>query len=214
MNMWIKTLKDGFLVNCDNAKAIGICPEDTIQGSGTGVVEKRYRVLTFGEKGKEAILGDYINEADAVCSINMIAKAITNNKILFEMPTQEQIDNGDFDNALISAENTENNERELVKYAMDLWNTLESDGYKPVKRVIPGKSKYKMILARLKEYSKEEYAEVIESIRKSSYLKQNQDKWFDFDWLMHPNNFEKVYNGKYNSAEDRLDEEQVKWWVE
>lgn len=157
---------------------------------------------------------EYKSDEDCDKVLSLFAKAIADGKPLFVLPTQEQLDNGDFDNDLISAENTENNDRELVKYAMDLWNTLESDGYKPVKRVIPGKSKYKMILARLKEYSKEEYAEVIESVRKSSYLKQYQDKWFDFDWLMHPNNFEKVYNGKYNSTSDRMDDEEKKWWLE
>ena len=166
-------------------------------------------VFNDGKKVKE-----YKSDEDCDKVLSLFAKAIADGKPLFEMPTQEQLDNGDFDNDLISAENKENNERELVKYAMDLWNTLESDGYKPVKRVIPGKSKYKMILARLREYSKEEYAEVIESVRKSSYLKQNQDKWFDFDWLMHPNNFEKVYNGKYNSTSDRMDDEEKKWWLE
>jgi hypothetical protein len=76
-----------------------------------------------------------------------------------------------------------------------------------------GSGRWQMLKARLTEYTKEEWESAIENVRKSDLLRNNQDKWFNFDWFIRPNNFPKVLDGNYNNrAIDGLSDKEREWW--
>lgn len=59
----------------------------------------------------------------------------------------------------------------------------------------------KLIRARIREHSNEEFVEMIDIAMKSDFLKgKNQRNWSaTFDWLILPSNFEKVLSGNYTN---------------
>lgn len=63
--------------------------------------------------------------------------------------------------------------------------------------------RYKMLCARLDKYGLDAVLEAVNNIRHSTFLCGGGDKgWhIDFGWFVRPNNFPKVYEGKYTDAE-------------
>lgn len=69
----------------------------------------------------------------------------------------------------------------------------------PKLRTVTEKRK-KIIKARLKQYSIEQFEEVFILAESSDFLKGTNGKWnANFDWLMNENNFIKVLEGNYNN---------------
>lgn len=97
-----------------------------------------------------------------------------------------------------------------VRQAINAWNTLESFGIAPVKRIQSTSQRYKNMNARIREYGLDVVLEAIESVKKSDFLlgrvigKSGTPFYLSFDWFVLPNNFEKVCNGKYLNREDRV----------
>lgn len=90
--------------------------------------------------------------------------------------------------------------RPSLQQIIDAWNSLQKDtAIKPVSRIAVSSTRYKMLLARLKEYSTDDVLKAIQNIRQSDFLKGNNDKgWIiTFDWFVKPNNFPKVLEGNY-----------------
>lgn len=85
--------------------------------------------------------------------------------------------------------------REIVKK----WNSLEEYGIRPVRRLSPDSIRYGMLNARINEYGFEEVIQAVESIKRSPYLQGagNRGWRIDFEWFVKPNNFCKVWEGKY-----------------
>lgn len=93
--------------------------------------------------------------------------------------------------------------RPSVQPIVDAWNSLQKDtAIKPVSRITVSSTRYKMLSARLKEYSTDDVLKAIDNIRQSDFLKGNNDKgWIiTFDWFVKPNNFPKVLEGNYCNA--------------
>lgn len=61
----------------------------------------------------------------------------------------------------------------------------------------------RLTLARYKEYGLDGIKQMIDNATTSDFLGNPSDKWHgaDFNWLMKPNNFPKVLEGKYNNAD-------------
>lgn len=55
----------------------------------------------------------------------------------------------------------------------------------------------KMVKARIRTYGKDVFAEAILKACTSDFLARQQ--WFSFDWLICPNNFDKVISGNYDN---------------
>jgi len=161
---------------------------------------------------------EYKSDEDCEKVLSLFAKAIADGKSLFEMPTQEQLDSGETNSdPLIKTFNGGSqvqNGSASVKKAIELWNSLEQYGFKPVSRISPSSKRYKSLAARLREYSIEEYEKAIENIKKSELLRKNADGWFNFDWFISLNNFPKVLDGNYNSATDKIGNDEKSWWEE
>lgn len=174
----------------------------------------RCKVYFSGQAGTSVRMA-YNTEEDCEKVISLIADAISSGKPLFEMPTKEQLDKVKDKGVYDEYKTIDDTKMVLdVKLAIQKWNSLEQYGFKPVSRISNSSTRYKSLVARLREYSFEEYEKAIKNIKKSDLLRKNADGWFNFDWFIKPNNFPKVLDGNYNSASDRLGEEKVKWWEE
>ena len=115
-------------------------------------------------------------------------------------------------NNIISNEILSDNEKNLsdeeaikkaskeIENIIEKWNTLEAYGIKTIRIIGPNTERGKMLRARLKQYGPDSFAEVVQQIKESDFLQGKHDgrPWqVDFDWIVHPNNYPKVLEGKY-----------------
>lgn len=87
-----------------------------------------------------------------------------------------------------------------IKPILDAWNSLSKDtAIKPVSKMKSTSQRYKMLNARIKEYSIDDVLRAIENIQHSDFLKGNNNRgWIiTFDWFVKPNNFPKVFDNNY-----------------
>lgn len=89
--------------------------------------------------------------------------------------------------------------RPEIQNILSEWNSLSQYGIKPVLKIQTSSKRYKMLNARLKEYSTDDVLKAIENIRNSEFLKGNNDRgWIiTFDWFVRPDNFPKVFEDNY-----------------
>lgn len=80
---------------------------------------------------------------------------------------------------------------------LSAWNEI---GISPIKKIVPGTNRGKMLSARIREYGVEQVLEAIRKIPESTFLRgQNNNGWtISFDWFVKPNNFCKVLEGNYD----------------
>lgn len=172
------------------------------------------RCIVVNVSESEHFVRQYDDKEDCERALSLFAKSIKTGETFFIMPTQEELKKVKFEEYSNQVQIEPVADKVDAQEAVNLWNSLEQYGFKPVSRISNSSTRYKSLVARLREYSIEEYEKAIENIKKSELLRKNADKWFNFDWFIKPNNFPKVLDGNYNTAEDRIDEEQVKWWEE
>lgn len=82
---------------------------------------------------------------------------------------------------------------ELIKF----WNTVTGGVYGKLIRI--DNNRLTMTLARIREYGKEAFFQAIRNAAASEYLKTVT--WFNYDWMIKPNNFVKVFEDKYGKKE-------------
>ena len=81
---------------------------------------------------------------------------------------------------------------------IDEWNKLDGNIPK-IQSLNPGTDRYKMIKARISEYSLNDVLKAIKTIDNSRFLKGYVSTWnATFDWFVKPSNFVKVLEGTYN----------------
>ena len=92
---------------------------------------------------------------------------------------------------------------QILSTTMEYFNS-SIDKNKSVLRKIRSISndRRRLTLARFKEYGLDGIKQMIDNATTSEFLGNPSDKWHgaDFNWLMKPNNFPKVLEGKYNNA--------------
>lgn len=95
------------------------------------------------------------------------------------------------------AEEKEKIEEEKINYQklVAFWNE-NTKGQWGLLRNIENKRRT-MVRARIRTYGKEAFAEAILKACASDFLASQQ--WFSFDWLICPNNFDKVISGNYDN---------------
>lgn len=103
---------------------------------------------------------------------------------------------------------------EIESPVLNAWNSLSDVGINPVKKIVSGTNRQKMLKARVSQYSLNDVIAAISNIRKSSFLcGGSKTGWMiDFDWFIRPNNFIKVLEGKYTdrNVSENNDSEEVK----
>lgn len=96
---------------------------------------------------------------------------------------------------------------EIFKEIVDRYNEI-SDLPAVVK--LTDKRK-KNVNARLKDFSKEKILQVLEIVSNSDFLLGKTSKWkCDFDWIMNPNNFVKILEGKYGKENAKKEQNKLK----
>lgn len=89
-----------------------------------------------------------------------------------------------------------------ARRCLDAWNTLSQHGIKPVSRMSSNSTRFKCLVARIREYGVDNVLKAIEKVAQSDFLqgKTNANAgWFNFDWFVKPNNFPKVLDGNYDN---------------
>ena len=93
-----------------------------------------------------------------------------------------------------------------VRRVVDKWNELEKYGIASIKKLSSGSNRYRMLNARIKQFSLDDVLTAIENIKHSSFLQGKSDSrrpWvITFDWFVKPNNFPKVLEGQYSDKKD------------
>lgn len=86
------------------------------------------------------------------------------------------------------------------------WNDLN---LQKLRSINTGTARSNSLKARIEEYSLEEVYEVIDNIKKSSFLQGDNDRnWtITFDWLLKQSNFIKVLEGNYTDKKKKFKEE-------
>lgn len=93
---------------------------------------------------------------------------------------------------------------------VDKWNTLSEFGIPKINRIPKDSPRVPKIRKRLKEYGAESFDKVIEEIRNSDFLlgrtsSRGRDPFnLDFDWIIGPSNYTKVFEGKYRNKNSRI----------
>ncbi len=86
-----------------------------------------------------------------------------------------------------------------VQRLIEKWNSLGLST--TLKTITPGTNRYKMLKARIKQYSEEVVFNAINEIPKSDFLMGKvKDFEITFDWFIKPNNFPKVLEGNYSKT--------------
>ena len=89
-----------------------------------------------------------------------------------------------------------------VRRVVDKWNELEKYGIASIKKLTSSSNRYRMLNARIKQFSLDDVLTAIDNIKDSSFLQGKSDSrrpWvITFDWFVKPNNFPKVLEGQYS----------------
>lgn len=86
---------------------------------------------------------------------------------------------------------------------VEMWNSLEPYGIKPIRGISKGSKRLDMVNARLKQYTLGDIETAIDNIRNSDFLQGKvTDFVITFDWFIKPNNFIKVLEGNYDKRSD------------
>jgi len=208
--MWIEARK-GKLVNTENVSLISVESFEgkTVIPAGFGT--KNFFVFAVSENHRY-YLDSYSTEESARLAIKKISFALKKNQKFFTIPTEEEL------NKRPEKETETVNKKEpcmSIEEAINMWNTLADNGFKQISQIPKGGTqRWQLLRARLIQYTKEDYEKCIDNIRRSELLRKNADGWFNFDWFIRPNNFPKVLDGNYNTAEDRIDTNEKVWWDE
>lgn len=91
----------------------------------------------------------------------------------------------------------------VLNDVVDKWNELSAYGITKVRFISAESPRHKLIRARIKQYGRDSFDEIVENIKNSDFLqgKSNSKRPFlvDFDWVIKPSNYPKVLEGKYNN---------------
>ncbi len=119
-----------------------------------------------------------------------------NNNIIIDSSLRSE-STSDLPSDTSSDDEKEKIEEEKINYQklVAFWNE-NTKGQWGLLRNIENKRRT-MVRARIRTYGKEAFAEAILKACASDFLSSQQ--WFSFDWLICPNNFDKVISGNYDN---------------
>lgn len=118
-----------------------------------------------------------------------------------EKEIEEDIEKNTFSNEKVC--------RADAQRVISAWNDLPS--VPKVQRLMPTSTRYKMMMARIRDYGIDDVLCAIENVRQSPFLLgDNRKGWqITFDWFVKPNNFPKVLDGNYLEGRAATAEETI-----
>lgn len=129
-------------------------------------------------------------------------------ELALELPDEPQIKNirNKEDKNIYIVSNDTICQTQDVRRVVDKWNELEKYGIASIKKLTSSSNRYRMLNARIKQFSLDDVLTAIENIKDSSFLQGKSDSrrpWvITFDWFVKPNNFPKVLEGQYSDKKD------------
>lgn len=121
----------------------------------------------------------------------------TNNKQITTTKEYKNIRNKEYkiEDTNVSLSDSKSDE-EKIDYdgLIAYWNNTTNGIWGNLKNI--ENNRKKMVRARIREHGKKTFMFAIQKACQSSYLKSQT--WFNFDWLIKPNNFDKLIAGNYN----------------
>lgn len=90
-----------------------------------------------------------------------------------------------------------------VQRVIDAWNEI---GVNPVYKVSSSSKRYKMLVARINKYGIDNVLKAVDNVRRSTWLQggNNRNWMVDLEWFARPNNFPKIFEGRYNDRTKEL----------
>ena len=83
---------------------------------------------------------------------------------------------------------------------MDFWNAeLTPLGITPIRAITENTKRHQMLKSRIRQYGLDEVLSTISMVKESEFLIKEGSSWFNFDWFIKPENFQKVHDGNYRS---------------
>ena len=131
----------------------------------------------------------------------------------YSLETQDRIGKDSIGKKYISSnedispsELSDDEPKHVLQDVVDKWNELTAFGITKVRFISAESPRHKYVRARIKQYGRDSFDEVVENIKNSDFLqgKSNSKRPFlvDFDWVIKPSNYPKVLEGKYNNRDD------------
>ena len=168
-------------------------------------VKESYEELSQkrSEAGKIGMEKRWHSDNKAITNDNSVIDVITNDNTAITNITNRNINKNKNINKNINIKEKDDAKASSKKKAViTAWNDAVANSIVPELRVLNSDStRYKMLNARIKEYSLDQVLEAIKSIEDSNFLRTAT--WFNFDWFIKPNNFIKVYEGNYKDEEPK-----------
>lgn len=155
----------------------------------------RYKPTTYVEEKSQ--LSQDKNNAYTLNYDNVDTNGIPMVSVL---DTQDSIGKDSIGKVNISISNDIDCQTDAVRQVISAWNTLSEFGVKPVSKMASTSTRYKSLVARIKQYSLDDILRAIDNIKDSDFLTGKSTDWIiTFDWFVKPNNFVKVLDGNYNN---------------
>lgn len=101
----------------------------------------------------------------------------------------------------IPSDASSDEEKEKIDYQklIAFWNEKTKGRWGTLRTI--DNNRRKMVRARIRTHGKEAFIEAILKACASDFLASAN--WFSFDWLVCPNNFDKVISGNYDNFNDK-----------
>lgn len=131
----------------------------------------------------EDIRGDKLSDRDKILDINISNINISNSQEL-DCPTRSDKSNY------------------IFQKETELWNSLKPFGVNPIRGIVSGTKRAKLLNARLGQYGESSFSDIVQEIKDSDFLqgKHNGKPWqVTFDWAILPSNYPKILEGNYRN---------------
>ena len=174
-------------------------------GEITSKAHSKYSVFTI--KNYNLYQSDNKQKCDETTSTDAI-KMQSDNEQITNLPIIKEVKNirSKEDKNIYIVSNDTICQTQDVRRVVDKWNELEKYGIASIKKLTSSSNRYRMLNARIKQFSLDDVLTAIENIKDSSFLQGKSDSrrpWvITFDWFVKPNNFPKVLEGQYSDKKD------------
>lgn len=176
------------MINLDESNLCVTGWEEHQNIEGLEKIREQNRIRQAKYREKQKLLGSNVTDNDTVTENNGTDIDIEED---IDIDKERDIDNTISKDIVSST---------FVQRIIDKWNSLNLTS--KLTKITPGTNRYKMLKARVKQYSEDEVINAIDEITKSKFLKgQANDFEITFDWFIKPNNFLKVLEGNYRDKE-------------
>ena len=174
-------------------------------GEITSKSHSKYSVFTI--KNYNLYQSDNKQKCDETTSTDAI-KMQSDNEQITNLPIIKEVKNirSKEDKNIYIVSNDTICQTQDVRRVVDKWNELEKYGISSIKKLTSSSNRYRMLNARIKQFSLDDVLTAIDNIKDSSFLQGKSDSrhpWvITFDWFVKPNNFPKVLEGQYSDKKD------------